>query len=187
MTITEDDLTERFLKFVSSGDISESDLEQAKSIIRGQDQISVPLELVDDSTEAPEASVPLDLPPPPKIKPEEQPVEDASVTSDLRFQISNMSIPEKIKLAMLGNKECRTILIGDKNRCIQEFVLANPKLQMTEVIEFASNPKYVGSRIATDLFEPGLDENLHDEKDFGNKSKMSGWSGVGLDQVLTRQ
>lgn len=61
-------------------------------------------------------------------------------SSDARFQISKMGIPEKIKAAMFGNSTCRAVLIRDTNKLIQQFVLKNPRLQLREVEEFARNP-----------------------------------------------
>ena len=70
---------------------------------------------------------------------------------DMRFTISKATIPEKIKLAMLGNSVCRAILIRDSNRMIQEFVLRNPRLQLQEIEEIARSPnisQHVLRRIA---------------------------------------
>ncbi|MCB0339009.1 MAG: hypothetical protein KDD53_05370 [Bdellovibrionales bacterium] len=66
-------------------------------------------------------------------------VEEKSET-DLRREIDNMGIPEKIKLAMFGPKAARMILISDKNRMVQDCVLQNPRLSIAEVEEFALNP-----------------------------------------------
>ena len=64
--------------------------------------------------------------------------EDPKVT-DLRTQMRDMSIPQKVKLALLGNSVARMLLISDPNRMIQEAVLKNPRLGPTEVEAFAKN------------------------------------------------
>lgn len=65
--------------------------------------------------------------------------EDQQDQRDLRVRIGEMSLPEKIKLAMFGDATCRSILILDSNRIVPAFVLNNPKLQLSEVEAFAAN------------------------------------------------
>lgn len=64
---------------------------------------------------------------------------DAAPT-DIRNLIGEMTIPEKIKLAMFGNSVARSVLLGDPNRLVQQAVLESPKLQASEVEAFAANP-----------------------------------------------
>ncbi len=52
-------------------------------------------------------------------------------------QIKKMTVADKIKLALFGNKEVRKILINDSNRLVREAVLQSPKLTDTEVESFA--------------------------------------------------
>jgi hypothetical protein len=59
---------------------------------------------------------------------------------DLRARLADMSIAEKIKLALLGDAVCRSLLIVDTSRLIQQAVLQNPRMQPTEVESFAKNP-----------------------------------------------
>ena len=66
------------------------------------------------------------------------PEDEAS--KDIRAQIAEMSVPQKIKLAMFGNAVCRGILILDPGKMIQQFVLKNPKLGINEIEAFAKNP-----------------------------------------------
>ena len=66
--------------------------------------------------------------------------EGAGDSKDMRQILGAMTIPEKIKAAMFGNSECRAILISDKNRMIQEYVLQNPKLSIGEIQDFAASP-----------------------------------------------
>lgn len=58
---------------------------------------------------------------------------------DIRALISEMKLPEKIKIAMFGNGTCRSLLIVDNNRLVQIAVLNNPKLQEGEVEVYAAN------------------------------------------------
>lgn len=66
---------------------------------------------------------------------------DNERTQDLRTMLQDMKIPEKIKLALLGNGLCRSLLILDPNKMIQTMVLRNPKLGITEVETFSKNPQ----------------------------------------------
>lgn len=59
---------------------------------------------------------------------------------DLRAIISDMTVAQKVKLAILGNSICRALLIGDRNRLVQECVLKNPKIQLNEIENFTKNP-----------------------------------------------
>jgi hypothetical protein len=61
-------------------------------------------------------------------------------SEDVRTLIQKATLPQKIKLALLGNATCRSLLVKDSNKMIQQLVLKNPKLQPTEVEEFAKNP-----------------------------------------------
>jgi hypothetical protein len=53
-------------------------------------------------------------------------------------RIMRMSPPEKIRVALLGNKEERTLLIRDPSRQIASLVIKNPKLTDSEMDNFAS-------------------------------------------------
>lgn len=52
-------------------------------------------------------------------------------------QLSSLSVPDRIKLAMLGSREQRAVLIRDPNRVVSCAVLSSPKLSDTEVENFA--------------------------------------------------
>jgi len=90
--------------------------ELVRSIEAGSDTISVPVELIDEPAET--------VPPPPR---------------SLYAQILTMSIAEKLKLALRGNKDARTILIRDASKLIRRFVMQNPRLSDAEVIAIARN------------------------------------------------
>lgn len=83
---------------------------------------------------------PLTVDVPPVAAPQPLPQVDESA-KDIRAQIAEMTMPQKIKLALFGNSICRGLLILDTNRMIQQFVLKNPKLQQSEVEAFAKNPQ----------------------------------------------
>ncbi len=54
-------------------------------------------------------------------------------------QILGMKISQKIKLALKGNKEARSILIKDSNKLVATGVLKNPRITDGEVIMIASS------------------------------------------------
>ncbi len=57
----------------------------------------------------------------------------------LSVRIQRMTVAEKIKLAIVGNREARSILIHDSNRIISTAVVRNPRLTETEVIRIAQS------------------------------------------------
>ena len=52
-------------------------------------------------------------------------------------QIQNMGIVERVRVAMKGSREARTMLIRDPNKMVASAVLSSPKLTMAEVESFA--------------------------------------------------
>ena len=57
-----------------------------------------------------------------------------------RFQeIQDMPVPDKIKLAMTGDKEARSILIKDSNKQVQEAVLDSPRISDMEIVAVANS------------------------------------------------
>jgi len=52
-------------------------------------------------------------------------------------RLSNMTVPEKMKCAMKGTREMRSILIRDPNRMVAAAVLSCPKVNPAEVEAFA--------------------------------------------------
>ena len=67
----------------------------------------------------------------------EKPAEEKSTL--LSNLIREMTIPQKIKLAMFGNMTARTILLRDANRLVPLFVLENPRMTDNEVLDIARN------------------------------------------------
>ena len=69
------------------------------------------------------------LDPPKEINPRER--------DDLTQSITEMTLPQKICLALLGNQEARNLLIHDPNKVIPLAVMRNPRLSEDEVIMYA--------------------------------------------------
>jgi hypothetical protein len=61
------------------------------------------------------------------------------IFESLYQRLLNMAVNEKIRLATLGNKEARNLLIKDPNRLVIHSVLSSPKLTEDEVVGFAGN------------------------------------------------
>lgn len=69
---------------------------------------------------------------------EVQPVTEQE-KANVFLQIQRMTVAERIRLAMLGNKEVRGILIRDPARAVQIAVLGNPRLTDGEIERIASS------------------------------------------------
>ena len=98
----------------------ELDATQVEAVVRsieaGADAIVVPDELI-----------------------EEPEVKTRAIPQSLYGQILGMGMAEKLKLALRGNKDARTILIRDGSKLIRRFVLQNPRISDAEVIAVARN------------------------------------------------
>ncbi len=57
----------------------------------------------------------------------------------LFLKIQRMTVAERMKLALLGNKEVRSILIRDPVRSVQVCVIQNPRITDAEVERIASS------------------------------------------------
>lgn len=76
------------------------------------------------------------------VLPEEllvEPEPGKPTNKSLYAQIQTMTVGERIKLALRGNRDARMILIRDPNRLIQRFVLQNPRVTDDEIIVIARN------------------------------------------------
>jgi hypothetical protein len=58
--------------------------------------------------------------------------------------VSRMAVGDKIKLALIGNKESRGLLIKESNKVIVKNVLENPRVTDDEVISYAGNKNLSG-------------------------------------------
>ena len=90
----------------------------AEQVTAGRDSIAVPAGMVEE---------------PPKDQPPEK-REPA-----LWMQIKAMSMAERTKLALRGNKEARQILIRDVNIQIRRLVLHNPRITEEEILTIAKD------------------------------------------------
>jgi hypothetical protein len=79
--------------------------------------IEFPQELIEEQKEAPE----------PKIY------------QSLYKRVMEMSVGEKIKLAITGNKEARNLLLKDPNRLILSAVINSPKMTEEEIIKICQS------------------------------------------------
>ena len=92
-------------------------VELVRAIEAGEDKIELPEELV--------------------VEPESAALAQPHAT--LQARIVTMTMPEKVKLALRGNRDARMILIHDGNKMIRRFVLQNPRTSDAEVITLARN------------------------------------------------
>lgn len=76
----------------------------------------------------------------------EDDVEDEDLHGNLFATIQNMTVMQKIKLARVGGKEARMLLIKDRNKIVATSVLSSPKLTETEVLAIAQS-RAVGDEI----------------------------------------
>ncbi len=91
--------------------------EVVRRIEAGEDGIAVPTELVEE--------------------PEER--KATSLAGNLYAQIPQMTMAEKLKLALRGNRDARQILIRDGSKLIRRLVLMNPRMTDSEVIAVTRN------------------------------------------------
>lgn len=91
--------------------------EAARSVLEGRDSIDVPEDLTREAAE------------------EAKPPENRS----LYAQIQGMSVAQKVKLALKGNKDARMILIRAANRLVQRMVLQNPRITEDEILALAKS------------------------------------------------
>jgi hypothetical protein len=90
-------------------DLSDEEAETiAAAVARGADALQVPGEMVTDEVIVHEPPLPI--------------------------KIRRLRIPERIKLALTGNRDARVILIRDPNKLIRRYVLRNPRITEEEVV-----------------------------------------------------
>ncbi len=65
--------------------------------------------------------------------------DDIEAKRSLSGKISKMSVAEKIKLALMGNKEVRSILIKDSNKLVSTAVLKNPRITDGEIVKITQD------------------------------------------------
>jgi hypothetical protein len=65
--------------------------------------------------------------------------EDAQKKLNMTQRVMRMSVSEKIKLATLGNKEARTILLRDSNKLVCMAAATSPRITDGEILGIASS------------------------------------------------
>jgi hypothetical protein len=65
--------------------------------------------------------------------------EDEGTTDNLFAAIQKMTVMQKIKLARLGGKEARNLLVRDRNKVIALCALRSPKITENEIITIAQS------------------------------------------------
>lgn len=127
MSVNPDEIRDALEKARGFSEVKPEELKAAEELIAKLDAIVVDPALAQDRPPNTAAAPPVAL------------TDEGS--TNIRNQIAEMTMPEKIKLALFGNSICRGLLILDTNRMIQQFVLKNPKLGASEVETFAKNPQ----------------------------------------------
>ncbi len=69
----------------------------------------------------------------------EDEIDDEEVSKNLFVAIQGMSVLHKIKLARVGGKEARSLLIRDSNKIVSTSVIQSPKITDTEVASIAQS------------------------------------------------
>jgi hypothetical protein len=77
-------------------------------------------------------------------RPEDQPAapetaEDSSKRLTISQRLARMSVSEKIKLATLGNKEARTLLLRDSNKLVCMAAATSPRITDGEIVGLANS------------------------------------------------
>jgi len=76
---------------------------------------------------------------PPELT-EETGTSDSPADSEALFvRVGHMTVSERLKLALRGNREARTLLLRDPNRVIVRLVLRNPRVTEDEIIAISNN------------------------------------------------
>ncbi len=67
-------------------------------------------------------------------------VDEESEGFKSKFKLSlTMEVPEKIKMALIGDKEWRTLLLKDSNKLVSVSVLKNPRLTEPEILALVNS------------------------------------------------
>ncbi|HMQ11448.1 MAG TPA: hypothetical protein PKC21_00220 [Oligoflexia bacterium] len=106
------------------GESSELSEHEISAILNMEDNMSfyIPKELLEDSSQS-------------NVKISDK---DEDKNNNVFQLIQKMNIAQKIKLALKGNKEARSILIKDSNKIVSSAVVKSPKITENEVIAIAS-------------------------------------------------
>ena len=97
--------------------VSDEEAEAALRAVLGDDMAHYARELVQDSEE-------------------EVPIEE---NTNIFALIQNMTVMQKIKLARMGNKEARGLLVRDRNKLVAMSAVSSPKITLQEVASFSKS------------------------------------------------
>jgi hypothetical protein len=120
----EDDVPEDLLVAAEEEEAALSE-EQAEALIALVDP-ELAAELAADAAVAEDAS-------------EDAPEAKKGSIPNVRKMVATMTVGQKIKLALLGTKEARALLIFDANKVVSSLVLKNPMLSESEAIAIAKS------------------------------------------------
>jgi len=100
---------------------------------------AMPDEPVDSGEELPaEETPPEDEEPPPEE--EEKPAEEEEEEYRSKYQMAQtMGVGEKIKMALTGDKEWRSLLIKDSNKLVNGAVVKNPRITEPEILTISKS------------------------------------------------
>ena len=73
-----------------------------------------------------------------------------TLNQSVYIKICALNVGQKIKLALLGNREARAILVKDPNRIVSRAALKNPRITDSEVVQIAQS-KIVSDEILREI------------------------------------
>lgn len=119
-----------------------------QKVLKGEDEIDLPEDFFLDG-EAPLEVTPEERQEEPALTEEEEQALARKALEEFRDQeqkreslyvrIKQMSVGQKIKVALKGGREARNILIRDANKLIKRLVLRNPRISEDEIVMVARN------------------------------------------------
>jgi hypothetical protein len=109
------------------GSISDADAEAALRAVLGEDLAHLAHSLVDETAASGGSS-------------------HAGESSNLYNLIQKMSVYQKIKLARLGNREARGLLVRDRNKVVAVAAILSPKITDNEIVTIAQS-RNVGDEV----------------------------------------
>jgi len=124
-------------------DIDDPELRESVSAVENSffDEIDLSDELIEESDED-------------EAQDDEEEIDGEELTEirsdSFLMQIKQLTMASKLKLAMLGNKDARSILVRDRNRVVARSVLKNPRLTDTEIV-MISQSKIVDEDILREI------------------------------------
>ena len=66
-------------------------------------------------------------------------IDEEKVSGNLYGAIQKMTVVQKVKLARMGNKEARALLVRDRNKIVACAAISSPKISDSEVLSFAQS------------------------------------------------